>query len=420
VAAGGYAPRVMINRRKLTRVVAAAGLAGATVIATGATHIGTASGVGASKPSGWPAPGFGAGQTNYNSGETQLTAKNAAHLAKRWSRRSTDTVGGMAAKGSKLFEAQPGGVYTYSMTTGKPAHKYKEGNRYSTPGGPFLDGSRMITILGFDELVATALPSGKKDWSITKKPSGAVSYGWSSVVTSGSTLYAILSQSNSSLNTGSSRLVAINIVTHKQEWASAPGPFGPISIGGGHVFVQQRASLNAFEVAAYSSSTGAYQWAFPLTGVQNANGGIVYTGGKVVVAAGGYEFGSDLYALDPATGSQLWSYADPLVPDGSNPAASNVVSDGTILTYLSGENHVVGVSVATGKALWHQPTMDAGSLGAGGVDYVAFGFNRVMAIRMTDGKVLWKTPNKPLGSPILVADGHLILGSGTVIAYAPK
>jgi len=131
----------------------------------------------------------------------------------------------------------------------------------------------------------------------------------------------------------------------------------------------------------------------------------VIAGGRVFVttSAPGGSYGGDLYALDAATGKQLWS-----VPSGKTGAGGvlGLVADGArvFCGYASRSDTTGGVtafSAAAGTLLWtakfeQNLDINGGLAAAGGTVYAATGNGEVYAYRAATGTRLWRVHGKGL------------------------
>ena len=113
------------------------------------------------------------------------------------------------------------------------------------------------------------------------------------------------------------------------------------AVAGGKVYASSSNTMYAIDAA-----TGAQLWS--ATGGALASSPAV-TNGAVVTGAGD----SDVCALDAATGAQIWSFAT-----GDEVASSPVVADGIV--YVGSNDHnVYALDAATGAKLWSYATGEA-------------------------------------------------------------
>jgi outer membrane protein assembly factor BamB len=126
-----------------------------------------------------------------------------------------------------------------------------------------------------------------------------------------------------------------------------------------------------------------------------------------------------VYALDPADGSELWSFTT-----GDRVSSSPAVgADGTV--YVGSlDSNVYALEPADGSERWSFTTGDAvtssPALGADGTIYVGSYDNKVYALDPADGSERWSftTGDSVESSPALGADGTAYVGSHDNKVYA--
>ncbi len=145
------------------------------------------------------------------------------------------------------------------------------------------------------------------------------------------------------------------------------------------------------------------------------------SGSSPAVADGVVYVGSgngDVYALDAATGAELWSYATSSGA-GKAGASSPAVADGVV--YVGSDSGVYALSAATGAVLWNGgPAFAAASpTVANGVVYTGSAFRQIYALSAATGAVLWSyaTGGAVASSPA-VANGVVYTGSDDDNIYA--
>jgi outer membrane protein assembly factor BamB len=155
-------------------------------------------------------------------------------------------------------------------------------------------------------------------------------------------------------------------------------------VSGGHVF-----SLISGGVISMKSTTGKTRWRIQLAGVNS--GGIAAAGAVVYVTTLNH-----LYALDGATGAQLWDIQRPF---GNG---SVVVSGGTVYV---GYNPIYAIDAATGEERWHFDTGWGGPFPviANGIVYTRQ-TDQLVALDANSGDVLWTVPGE---MPVLLYKASL-------------
>ncbi|MBZ9643674.1 PQQ-binding-like beta-propeller repeat protein, partial [Streptomyces sp. PSKA30] len=130
-----------------------------------------------------------------------------------------------------------------------------------------------------------------------------------------------------------------------------------------------------------------------------------------------------LRALDARTGDERWSYPiGDAASCGGVPVRVAPASDGYV--YVSAGTRVLAIDVAGGHVRWHfeapavflsPPAFAPGPAVTGGGVYLADYLGTVYALDATDGRDRWRiaTESRASTEPVLVAAGHVHVGSGT-------
>ncbi|MVO86068.1 PQQ-binding-like beta-propeller repeat protein [Streptomyces sp. p1417] len=129
-----------------------------------------------------------------------------------------------------------------------------------------------------------------------------------------------------------------------------------------------------------------------------------------------------LRAVDARTGIERWSYpVGDAASCGGVPVRVTQAADGYV--YVAAGTRVLAVDVAAGHVRWHfeapavflsPPTFAPGPAVTGGGVYLADYLGTVYALDATDGRDRWRiaTESRSSVDPVLVADGHVHVGSG--------
>ncbi|WP_128375095.1 PQQ-binding-like beta-propeller repeat protein [Streptomyces cavernae] len=129
-----------------------------------------------------------------------------------------------------------------------------------------------------------------------------------------------------------------------------------------------------------------------------------------------------LRALEARTGEERWSYPiGDAASCGGVPVRITEASDGCV--YVSAGTRVLAIDVASGHVRWHfeapavflcAPTFAPGPAVTGGGIYLADYLGTVYALDSADGRDRWRIATEARASiePVLVADGHVHVGSG--------
>ncbi|MEU7647449.1 serine/threonine-protein kinase [Streptomyces huasconensis] len=129
-----------------------------------------------------------------------------------------------------------------------------------------------------------------------------------------------------------------------------------------------------------------------------------------------------LRALEARTGEERWSYpVGDAASCGGVPVRVTQAPDGYV--YVSAGTRVLAIDVAAGHVRWHfeapaaflcPPAFAPGPAVTGGGVYLADYLGTVYALDATDGRDRWRiaTESRSSVEPVLVADGHVHVGSG--------
>ncbi|WP_405779773.1 serine/threonine-protein kinase [Streptomyces sp. NBC_00859] len=132
-----------------------------------------------------------------------------------------------------------------------------------------------------------------------------------------------------------------------------------------------------------------------------------------------------LFALDPRTGAELWSYpVGDAASCGGVPVRVTSADDGCV--YVAAGTRVLSVDRSSGRVRWHfeapavflsAPAFAPGPAVAGGGVYLADYLGTVYAIDATTGKDRWRiaTESRQSVHPVLVAQGSIHVGSGSAL-----
>ncbi len=129
-----------------------------------------------------------------------------------------------------------------------------------------------------------------------------------------------------------------------------------------------------------------------------------------------------LRALEARTGEERWSYpVGDAASCGGVPVRVTQAQDG--YAYVAAGTRVLAIDVAAGHVRWHfeapaaflcPPAFAPGPAVTGGGVYLADYLGTVYALDATDGRDRWRIATEARSSvePVLVADGHVHVGSG--------
>lgn len=188
---------------------------------------------------------------------------------------------------------------------------------------------------------------------------------------------------------------AFEAATGKLLWSAPADSISP-AVSTGTVYIDTREGLCAYTAVAGSTLWCAGSNNYPPlapSGAAVANG-IAYYGTVV----------GNIYAIDAASGAQLWSA--PI--SSSDTASSPSVANGVV--YISGDG-LFAFDAKTGAPLWSSSLVGGTSAPAvvGGVVYASG--NVLAALNATTGAVIWSTA---LGGPLVAPNSSPAVAKGTV------
>jgi outer membrane protein assembly factor BamB len=192
---------------------------------------------------------------------------------------------------------------------------------------------------------------------------------------------------------------AFDAATGQLLWATNSGGLSP-AVSNGTVYIDTQDGL-----CAYAAASGTNLWCAENNYLPDAPSGAAVVDG---VAYFGSALGS-IFAIDAATGAQLWSAQI----SADNAASSPAVANGVV--YINGDK-LFAFDAKTGVQLWSSSILDGTSSPAvvGGVVYGSGGAG-VAAFNATTGAVLWSvSPGGPLsivGDSPAVAKGLVFIGA---------
>ena len=189
---------------------------------------------------------------------------------------------------------------------------------------------------------------------------------------------------------------AYEAATGKLLWATNSFGVSP-AVSKGRVYIDSFGGL-----CAYAAASGTNLWCTGVNYLPDAPSGAAVVGG---IAYFGSALGS-IFAIDAATGEQLWSA--PI--SGSNAASSPAVANGVV--YINGDE-LFAFDAKTGAQLWSSSILGSVNTSSpavvGGVAYA--GGRVVAAFNATTGAVLWSVS---LGGPLSIPGDSPAVAKGMV------
>jgi outer membrane protein assembly factor BamB len=357
----------------------------------------------------WSQVGRDTTHTAYNPTENVLSPATVPDLVEQWrAELGGDQWSTPVVDGSLVFQTsyENGALSAFDRYTGTLVWQVVLGHNdpFNTPavadGRVFATGAFSPDLYALDEATGATLWTFRMESSSPAPPS---------VVTEGgvTTVFAV----------GGSTVYAVDGATGTVHWSHEFGFVATPAVANGVVYVAEGSLDPALH--AHDMETGAEIWAAPLhadravtPGHPVLDGGMVFVG----LAAG------RLFALDQATGAQVWN-RDVGVSSHASAANGVVYVHSREVDYPS---YLVAIEQATGQPMWRVSlgrsaiyTFSGGASIANGVIYASGVGGWVMALDEVTGSLLWRsrTPNPAKSMPAVV-DGMVYAASGNkLFAY---
>lgn len=154
-------------------------------------------------------------------------------------------------------------------------------------------------------------------------------------------------------------------------------------------------------IVAIEASSGRHLWSFDITGSGASCNVTPAIAGNVVF--GGGQGGAGLFAVDRATGNQLW-----MNPIGSLYGKSPIV-DGEKLYYMQDSVHCL--DTRTGSSIWSYPYSASAAIATDGEAVYCTGAGSVTALHSSTGSLLWTTPVRTRSWAALSVAGGTVVTS---------
>jgi outer membrane protein assembly factor BamB len=265
---------------------------------------------------------------------------------------------------------------------------------------------------------------------LTRKWKVEVGLGYATPILVGNRVYMFSRQADNEV------LAAIDADTGARVWASSyPAPFtvsppaarhekGPKStptFAGGKLFTLGMTNI----VTAFDAATGKRLWqkaASPTQPLYHTAMSPLVDRGLMIVHVGGHNQGA-LNAYDVNTGAVQWHW------DGDGPAYGSPVAldvDGTRQVVVFTQEHLVGVSAATGQLLWKRPfstphTQNAITPILYNQTVIVSGLDKgVAAFRIVKKNGGWDTENVWENSDVSLYMTNGVIVNGTLVGLSHK
>jgi eukaryotic-like serine/threonine-protein kinase len=348
----------------------------------------------------WPQLGFSSAHTGFNPLETTLTPANVSSLQQSCV-TDPSSISGPAVAGGRAYVVGWTGVYSFDARTCAPIWSADLGSYIQARSVAIAGGMVYVGTYETSTLYALDAATGSIRW--TKRLGGPVLS--SPVVAQGRVLVGANNGALYALDAASGRMLWKAWEPGAQS-AGAPHP----SVANGVVYVSGGASINA-----YRATTGKLLWTVPLRGGEAPP---AVGDGRVYVQS----FLTGLYALDAATGAQLWS----------NSLPESITSAPTLaygrLYVRSIDHELYALDGQSGATVWKttigdlsEPPLsnwrEAPPTVANGVAYLVEDENSVVGADAATGTILWRSPARnSLWAPVVVVNGRVYVSARSASA----
>jgi outer membrane protein assembly factor BamB len=361
----------------------------------------------------WAQPGYGAGNTYYNPGESAINVGSINRVKRRWTAAlaAPDPSWDMSScsgpseplvYGGRVFVTDVAGIAAYQARTGRLVwrHTWEHPEDESTPLLAVAGGLLLAANYGCQSqsdpngaIMALDVVSGRQAWRTgTDTPLESL------VVDKGMAMVSGVSPSDAQ------QVIGIRVSDGKRRW-SLEDYRSPGVSAGGRVLV---GSTSGVETRAVSATTGATLWSKRVAWSAEA---ATPAGDRFYVSGAG----GAMICVNSADGAVLWTAA--------GKANSLVAADGRRI-YLVVTNGIEALNAQTGRHAWtaHFEGDTGQPVRAGGLLFTAVDAGEPLGIvNAATGKVA--TPGRQFGAMdggnVVVAAGWVYLTRGnTLLGYA--
>ncbi|MFC7133297.1 MULTISPECIES: PQQ-binding-like beta-propeller repeat protein [Salinibaculum] len=325
----------------------------------------------------WPTASYDAGNTGNASGNSAPTSVSSNPVT-WWVNHSYEWTSGPTLANDTVFVGGYNGgddsVYAYNATDGSLRWQYATSNDIEVP--PVYAGGYLYAVASYGKVYQLNATTGERLWTFEAGDDGGISVVDNVVYVAGET---------SSENV----LYALNATTREILWT-----FGKPSTGygmatpavvNGTVYVTHSGQATY----AVDAATGVEQWSRPIASSGSSLHSPVVENGIVYVDDTWHSStNANIYALDTADGSTLWSTAANVDGyTGSSPALANDT------LYFTADGAIQAVNASSGDSRWTNTVCVAAEhspVYADGVVYVPMSDSTIQAYDATTGDLVWR------------------------------
>jgi outer membrane protein assembly factor BamB len=342
-------------------------------------------------PVDWPQFHYSAEKTGFNPFEDILGPSTVSGLLEDWFVSTGGAVeGSPVVVGGKVFVSSTDGVlHAYDATSGAFLWATQVGG--SLHGTPAVGDGRIFVEYGPDRLYALDAETGEILWNTN------AGGDFHSPAFSDGVVYSY----------GQQNLFAVNAATGATMWSFGTNCGG--CAGSQPTVADGRVYVGGFTFYAIDAATGNLLWTNEAS--NNYSTG-AFAEGTIYVGA------DKLYSYDALTGDTNWS----LTVGNSFTYSSPAVANGVV--FAAAGTDLFAVDGATGITLWVVTTdfIETSPAVANGVVYVGTDSGRMLALDASSGTQLWETfpGSGALRSSPIVLNGHVYVGSldGALYTYS--
>ncbi|WP_377884510.1 outer membrane protein assembly factor BamB family protein [Actinoplanes digitatis] len=285
----------------------------------------------------WAQPGYGAGNTYYNPGESVINAGSVNAVKLRWSSAlatpeqwSCSGPSEPLVSGGRVFVTDGKGIAAYQAATGRLSWRHTWAN-------PEDESTPHLAVAGGLLLAANHGCQSQSD------PNGAI--------------------------------MALNLVTGRQAWRTATTiPLGSLVVDQGTAVVSGASASDTPAVIGIRASDGAERWS-----LDDFRSSGVSAGGRVLV---GSTTGVETRAVSAATGGTLWSRPTAWTAEAATPAGDRFYASGA-------EGALICVGAGDGAVLWTAAKGASTLVAADGRRVYRAVTNGIEALNARTGRQAW-------------------------------
>jgi outer membrane protein assembly factor BamB len=329
----------------------------------------------------------------------------AKPIVTRWSFETEKFISSSPAiaEGKVYVGSRDGTLYAVDAENGKPRWTFELGYTDSSPA--VIDG---VVYAGNSDnsLYAIDAATGQQIWAL--EIGGDIT---DEIVSSPAVVDGVVYAGSTD-----GHVYAVDAATGQELWSAELGDIAASpAVVDGVVYVSTRSLV----LYALDAKSGDEKWV-------HENGDLIFSYRTSPAVADGMvylfsNYDNDLHAIDTETGTEAWDF-DIEDNDGASIQTSPAVAGGVV--YAGGTHRPYAIDAATGQQIWNFPpegrNNDSSPVVADGVVYVATSNGNIYAIDAPTGRQVWsRSFDADIVSSPAVAGGMVYIGiGGTLYAFA--